>query len=201
MIAGKRAEPGALAIMERAVELDGDRRHSHVLRQASNAMGFFLRWADRLEEFRASMDQLYRRAVNQGDESSIPALLNRRCWVEISLGNLPEARRLMEQALEASPRPGEPDIWHLLLDAEVSGLLGLVDRARDAGQRALALGEADGENWPRMNALGMLGFLELSLGRPAEAHDYLARAVASAEAASVLVSLASASTSRTTSRR
>ena len=50
--------------------------HSHVLRQASHPMGFFLRWADRLEEFRASMDQLYERAVSEGDESSIPVLLN-----------------------------------------------------------------------------------------------------------------------------
>ena len=37
-----------------------------MLRQASNAMGVFLRWADRLEEWRASIEQLYEQAVEQG---------------------------------------------------------------------------------------------------------------------------------------
>ena len=72
-------------------------------------MGFFLQWADRLEEFRASIDQLYERAVSQGDESSIPVLLKKRCFVEISLGNLAEAKRLMERgprSLAAAGRAG-----------------------------------------------------------------------------------------------
>src|SRR5262249_26990789 len=70
-IDGKCADPGALALVERAVELEGDRRHSHVLRQASMAMGLFFLWADRLEEWRVTLTQLYEQAVEQGDESSI----------------------------------------------------------------------------------------------------------------------------------
>ena len=71
-IDGMRGEPGALALMVRAVELDGQTQHSHVLRQSSHLMGFFLWRADRFEEFRASVEQLYERAVSQGDESSVP---------------------------------------------------------------------------------------------------------------------------------
>src|SRR5207249_2225841 len=70
-IDGARAEPGALALMERALELEGETKHSHVLRQASHHMGLFLAWADRFEEWRESLEQLYGRAVSEGDESSI----------------------------------------------------------------------------------------------------------------------------------
>ena len=184
-IDGMRGEPGALALMERAAELDGQTQHSHVLRQSSHLMGFFLWWADRLEEFRASVEQLYERAVSEGDESSVPTLLTQRCIAEIPFGNLAEAKRLLEEAVATSPAGGEPYTWKLAVDARISGLLGLVDRARDAGERAVALAEEIGRNWPRLWALGALGFVELSLGHPAEAHEHLARAITSAEEAGI----------------
>jgi DNA-binding CsgD family transcriptional regulator len=180
-IDGMRAEPGALALMERAVELEGDTRHSHVLRQASHHMGFFLAWADRLEEWRASLEQLYEQAVSGGDESSIPTLRSERRFAEMLLGNWAEAKRLQEEAAGQST----DRIWDLAAEAELSALLGLVDGAREAGERAVALGDDGGQNWPRIEALGTLGFLELSLGHPAEAHEHLARAVSGAEAAGI----------------
>ena len=148
-------------------------------------MGFFLWWEDRFEEFRASVEQLYERAVSEGDESSVPTLLTQRCIAEIPFGNLAEAKRLLEEAVATSPAGGEPYTWKLAVDARISGLLGLVDRARDAGERAVALAEEIGRNWPRLWALGALGFVELSLGHPAEAHEHLARAITSAEEAGI----------------
>jgi DNA-binding CsgD family transcriptional regulator len=142
-------------------------------------MGLFLAWADRFEEWRALLEQLFERAVGEGDESSIPVLLRERCFAEMSLGNLAEAKHLLEEAVEASGS------FHFVADSAVSTRLGLVDRARDAGERALAEAEESGKNWVRISALGALGFLELSLGHAAQAHGYLARAAAGAEAAGI----------------
>jgi DNA-binding CsgD family transcriptional regulator len=107
-----------------------------------------------------------------------------RSDTERLLGNWVEAKQLLDEAVERC-QPIEQNAWALVEQASFDAHLGLVAAARDGAERALALAEGSSHNWIRIRALAALGLIELWVGRPAEAHRYLARAVAGAEAAGV----------------
>jgi DNA-binding CsgD family transcriptional regulator len=73
----------------------------------------------------------------------------------------------------------------LMSHALVQAHLGNVEEALDAGGRALALAEGSGDRVVAVRALGALGFLELSRGRPEAALERLAPARAELEALGV----------------
>src|SRR5262249_21508118 len=139
-------------------------------------------WADRLEEWRVTLTQLYEQAVEQGDESSIPILLGQLSYTKKLQGDSVAAKHLMDEYLESS-QPIEQNALALFWKASLDAHLGLVAAAREGAERAVAIAEGSGENWVRIQSLGTLGFLELSLGNPVAAHEQLARAVAGADAA------------------
>ena len=87
---------------------------------ALNALGYTLAdKTDRLEEAKGYIE----RALSMKPES--PAILDSMGWVEFRLGNLPEARRFLEQASELS---NDPEIASHL--GEVLWKMGETDRAK-----------------------------------------------------------------------
>jgi DNA-binding CsgD family transcriptional regulator len=162
----------------------------HVFREARALRACFLwQFADRADEARTELRWFYEQAVERGDESSIPMLLLNLSGAEAILGNWTEARRLVEEAHEGSLEMGrQPWVegWCLTQRAFLDAVLGRVTSSREAAERALTLADEAGANDPRVLTFPTLGLLELSLGRAAEAHEYLAGAVAGAEAAGCL---------------
>src|SRR5207247_8093801 len=73
----------------------------------------------------------------------------------------------------------------LAVRALVEARLGRAEPARDAAEAAMALARPVGAAIPRWIALEALGFLELSLERPAEAASTLAPLVEETRAASI----------------
>jgi len=93
---------------------------------ALNALGYTLAdKTDRLEEARSYIE----RALAMKPDN--PAILDSMGWVEFRLGNLPAARKFLEQAAERSP---DPEIASHL--GEVLWQMGETDRAREIWKSA-----------------------------------------------------------------
>src|SRR5262249_26098669 len=143
---------------------------------------------DRAEEARATLRSAYEEAVGRGDESSIAMLLLNLSGAEFVLGDWVEARRLVEEARERSLEIArQPLIQNALLGAQavLDAVRGEAGAARETAEQVLAVAEQTGDSGAGILMLALLGFVELSLGRAAEAERRLAEAVARAEAAGI----------------
>lgn len=170
--------------MQRALSLEESTLHLRVLRHPSFAYGYCLSCADDLEGAREVFQRLLRRADDNGDESSRPALLNHLALVECLAGTWADAMRLAEEghalALQSGQRPTQAST--LAKIALVAARAGDVDRARRAGHEAVAL--AAGGEFDRAEptsalarggetAIWTLGFVELSLGNADACEQWL----------------------------
>jgi DNA-binding CsgD family transcriptional regulator len=169
--------------IERALALEPSTLHLRVLRHPSFAHGYLLSCSDELEPARRVFRELERRALEQGDESALPPILNHLTLVECLAGNWQEATSNAEEgyslALQGGQEPTQASI--LGKTALVEVLRGNEDDARDKAARSLAI--ADPHFDPsRPNAalsrggetaIWALGLLELSPGQAKEACRYL----------------------------
>jgi DNA-binding CsgD family transcriptional regulator len=152
---------------------------SHVLR-ASFVAAQLLKFTDRLDESRRMFTELLGDAAAHGVESPIPQFLYHLAELECWAGNWDAALDHAEQSRSSSQRlrmggwmSAEGHFAVSLVEAH----LGRADPARLAALEGLRVAEAAGEILLMIQDLSVLGFLELSLGRPAEAEAYLSRAV------------------------
>jgi ATP/maltotriose-dependent transcriptional regulator MalT len=122
----------------------------------------------------------YRAAVEEGDDSSLPYALSHLPQLELWSGRWTQAEERALEHLQLAEETGQLDQRRQALYnvALVHAHRGRVDDARAAADELLADAEADDEPWSIANALAVLGFLELSLGNPAEAARQLRRSVA-----------------------
>ncbi len=166
--------------MARALALERATLHLRVLRHPTFANGYCLSCSDEHEQARAAFHELRRRALDQGDESGMPSILNHLALVECLAGRWEAARELADEgfelALEGGQRPTQASAGakRALLDA----LRGDVDHAREKAWQALRLAGGDDVELARPEpalmrggetAIWTLGLLELSLDRPDEA--------------------------------
>jgi tetratricopeptide (TPR) repeat protein len=168
-------------VLDRGIALEGHLEgefKSHVVR-ASFVVAQLLKFTDRLDEARRAFTDLLDDAAAHGVESPIPQIRYHLAELECRAGNWDAA---MEHARES--RMGAQRIRMGAMSAEGHFAVGLVeahrgraDPARQAALEGLRIAEAAGEIFLLIPNLAVLGFLELSLGRPAEADGYLARAV------------------------
>jgi DNA-binding CsgD family transcriptional regulator len=168
-------------LLDRGISLEGHLEgefKSHVIR-ASFVVAQLLKFTDRLDEARRTFTELLGDAVAHGVESPIPQIRYHLAELECRAGNWDAA---MEHALES--RAGAQRVRMGAMSAEGHFAVGLVeahlaraDPARLAALEGLRVAEAAGEILLLIPNLSVLGFLELSLGRPAEADAYLFRAV------------------------
>jgi DNA-binding CsgD family transcriptional regulator len=168
-------------LLDRGISLEGHMEgefKSHVLR-ASFVVAQLLKFTDRLDEARRTFTELLGDAAVHGAESPIPQIRYHLAELECRAGNWDAA---MEHARES--RAAAQRIRMGAMSSEghfavglVEAHLGRADPARLAALEGQRVAEAAGEILLLIPNLSVLGFLELSLGRPAEAHAYLSRAV------------------------
>jgi DNA-binding CsgD family transcriptional regulator len=168
-------------LLDRGISLEGHMEgefHSHVLR-ASFTVAQLLKFTDRLDDARRMFTELLGDAVVHGAEGPIPQIRYHLAELECRAGNWDAA---MEHARES--RAAAQRIRMGAMSSEGHFAVGLVEahlgRAEPARREALEglrVAEAAGEILLLIPNLSVLGFLDLSLGRPAEADAYLSRAV------------------------
>lgn len=177
-------------VLDRGIALEGHMEgefKSHVLR-AGFTVAQLLKFTDRLDEARRTFTELLGDAVAHGVESPIPQIRYHLAELECRAGNWDAA---MEHARES--RAAAQRIRMGAMSSEghfavglVEAHLGRADPARLAALEGLRIAEAAGEILLLIPNLSVLGFLELSLGRPAEADAHLSRALELKEAMGVL---------------
>jgi DNA-binding CsgD family transcriptional regulator len=176
-------------LLDRGIALEGHMEgefKSHVLR-AGFTVAQLLKFTDRLDEARRAFTELLGDAVAHGVESPIPQIRYHLAELECRAGNWDAA---MEHARES--RAAAQRIRMGAMSSEghfavglVEAHLGRADTARLAALEGLRIAEAAGEILLLIPNLSVLGFLELSLGRPAEADAHLSRALELKEAMGV----------------
>jgi DNA-binding CsgD family transcriptional regulator/tetratricopeptide (TPR) repeat protein len=158
--------------MRAALSLEPATEQLRVLAHPSFAAGYRQSCADDLDAARETFLELRHRALDRGDESAMPSILNHLALVECHAGDWEAAARYAEDAhalaVEGGHRPTQAST--LAKTAMVAARRGDVDGARDAARRALAIaGGPDPEAALACGgetAIWTLGFVELSSGDP-----------------------------------
>jgi DNA-binding CsgD family transcriptional regulator len=143
-------------------------------------------WSDELEAARAALTDIEERAVEQGDESSLPFVLTYLSLAEFLSGRWQEALRAADEGADVALAAGSETgrAFALSVRALVASGLGRERAARSDANEALALAER-GTMFATTTSLWALGLLELSLDRPADAHELLGPLVARVEGAGI----------------
>ena len=168
-------------LLDRGIALEGHMEgefKSHVLR-ASFTVGQLLKFTDRLDEARRTFTELLSDAAAHGVESPIPQIRYHLAELECRAGDWVAAMEHAQQSRAAAQRirmGAMSSEGHFAMGL-VQAHLGQADPARLEALEGLRIAEAAGETLLLIPNLAVLGFLELSLGRPAEADAHLSRAV------------------------
>jgi DNA-binding CsgD family transcriptional regulator len=168
-------------LLNRGIALEGHMEgefKSHVLR-ASFTVAQLLKFTDRLDEARRTFTELLDDAGAHGAEMPIPQIRYHLAELECRAGTwdaaMEHAResRAAAQRIHMGPMSSEGHFALGLVEAH----LGRADPARQEALEGMRVAEEAGEILLLIPNLSVLGFLELSLGRPAEADAFLSRAV------------------------
>jgi DNA-binding CsgD family transcriptional regulator len=169
-------------LLDRGVALEGHMEgefKSHVLR-ASFVVAQLLKFTDRLDEARRMFTELLVDAAAHGVETPISQFRYHLAELECRAGNWDAAMEHARESRAAAQRL-RMGAWFSAEGHFAVGLveahLGRADPARLEALEGVRVAEAAGEILLLIQNLAVLGFLELSLGRPAEADAYLSRAV------------------------
>ena len=138
----------------------------------------FLKWADDFDGARMILEALCRDAADEGDESSLPDILEHLAVLELWAGDWERAARYANRCVEAAQLTGQTVVVGLnrCTRGLVNAHLGLAALARSDAEAGLAFAEERGDPWVAGWGFRVLGFLELSLGRLADASQHLSRA-------------------------
>jgi len=168
-------------LLDRGIALEGHMEgefKSHVLR-ASFVVAQLLKFTDRLDEARRMFIELLGDAAAHGVATPIPQIRYHLAELECRAGNWDAA---MEHARESRAAAQRIHMGAMAAQGHfamglVKAHLGWADPARLEALEGLRVAEAAGEIFLLIPNLAVLGFIELSLGNPAEAHAHLSRAV------------------------
>ena len=176
----------AATTLESALALDDQARDVPLVRRPSFQLAFARVWSDELEAARVALTSIREQAIAQGDESSLPFVLAYLSLAGFLSGRWPEALRAAEEGVDVALAAGQATgrAFALSTRALVAAGLGREREARSDANEALALAER-GAMFATATSLWALGLLELSLDRPAEAHEQLGPLVARFEGAEI----------------
>ncbi len=172
-----------LATIERALTLGHSPQWSQILGRPDWIHAMLLEWAGELTVARAQFEGLYRVAVDQGDEHSLPFILYHFARIELLTGNWEQARKHARESRETTVQSGLAMHYPfaLVVDALVNAHLGLAAAARAKIEEGLKAADELGNRSAGFELLAALGFLELSLGNVNEADLALSRLAAAVE--------------------
>jgi DNA-binding CsgD family transcriptional regulator len=176
----------AVATLQSALALEEQVRDLPLVRHPSFQLAFARVWNDELELARAALTSIGEQAVAQGDESSLPFVLAYLSLAEFLAGHWQEALRAADESADVALAAGQEigRAFALSTRALVASGLGRERAARSDAKEALALAEL-GTMFATTTSLWALGLLDLSLARPAEAHEQLGPLVARVEGADI----------------
>jgi DNA-binding CsgD family transcriptional regulator len=164
----------AFATIERALSLESEVGWRPILSRPRWVHGMLLRWAGHLDESRVALETFRRDVLAQGDEHSLSHVLGMLARTECLAGNWERAARYAEESIESVSQRGEAERpYFLAARALVDAHLGRVERVREQTDEGLPLALDVGVMPAYFELLAVRGFLELSLGNPAEAHRFL----------------------------
>jgi DNA-binding CsgD family transcriptional regulator len=163
------------ALLDRAVDLEAwadpilAERHPRWLRAA------VLRFAGELDAARVDLETCLTRFRDAGEYAKIPTIAWHLSELECWAGNWEAADRLASEATDTASETGSDLVlaYALYSRALIDAHLGQVESARAAALRGLRLAERAGDRTVPIALATALGFLELSVGRIAQAHEWL----------------------------
>jgi DNA-binding CsgD family transcriptional regulator len=157
------------ASLRRAVALEDIEVDVPIPFCASAVNALILAWTGHLDEARSGMDAVRLRCIERGAENDVMVVSGYCTLIEIWRGNFAEAALLAEDTMQRAEQVGGSRTIALTVRAAVHAYTGREPETRADAAAALALARACGAprlaEWPTMS----LGFLEVSLGRYAEA--------------------------------
>jgi DNA-binding CsgD family transcriptional regulator len=165
-------------VLARAIELEeGSAERPPVTWRAKSNLGLFLMWADDFDGARAILEADRQDAADEGDGSSLPDILWKLAELELWAGDWERAADYANTCVEAAEWTEQAVVISLNRCARglVNAHLGLADLARCDAEAGLAFAEERADPWVAGWGCRVLGFLELSLRRLADASRYLSR--------------------------
>ena len=173
----------AVASIRRAVSLEGELPPIYLALVAPRrTLGSLLLWSGDLDAARTELEIEYRQGFDRGHLGSWE-VLHYLAELEVRAGNWAVAERYAAEGLDVAT-----DVFHerarevnLSSNALVAAHRGEVDTARAFATEGLRLAERHEDRIYVLANGSALGFLELSVGNPAGAHEHLAPLVELAE--------------------
>ncbi|CAN5578281.1 LuxR family transcriptional regulator [soil metagenome] len=166
--------------MRRAIDLEGTDSDTPIEWRPSMMLGMMLNWSGASSEARRRFDDIHRRALEAGEDTSLPFLLAQMSESATREGDFTAGIRRADEALTMSLQTGQKPMRAAALSAKAlaEAHLGNLDDARITAHAGLELAEAVGSVVMMMWNQAVLGFIELSADAPAAAHANLAPLVA-----------------------
>ena len=164
VVEGRRGKDEAWKLLERASRLEGRVRDEPFAGRPQFVRAEFLRGDGLFEEARAISLAGYRRALERGDESSLPTLLEQLTIVERRAGRWEEAERYAREMHAAAEGGGFMAVHHSVSYALILALRGRAAEARALVAEHVAVADAAGVGPIFSGHRSVLGFIALSLG-------------------------------------
>ncbi|HUQ21542.1 MAG TPA: AAA family ATPase [Gaiellaceae bacterium] len=164
----------------RAVELEASHGALSLHFRASFLYGITLAYLGELDQARPLLQEQLDRAGEHGDEVMHGVALSSLAELELRAGNWSQAHRYATDgaALQQQAAPLQDQAHHVLRAARVVAHMGKVDEARPLAAALLEVAPLNRDRSAEVSARRDLGFIELSLSRPAAAVDVLGPAIA-----------------------
>jgi DNA-binding CsgD family transcriptional regulator len=142
-------------------------------------LGRELLWAGDVAAAREVLDAALKRTLDQGRAGTSWEFVFSLAEVEFRAGRWELAAQHVNDALEIALDVGRSDVTGEILSvrAAIAAAMGRAEQAREDALETLAMCERMGDRWIELGARSVLGFLALSEGDPATAHEWLAPAV------------------------
>jgi DNA-binding CsgD family transcriptional regulator len=168
--------------LQRALELEDLDADSSIPFCASAVHALVLAWTGELDKASTVMQSVRLRCVKLGAEADMMAVTGYCTLIETWRGNFVEAAQLAQATIEQAEQVGGSRAMALTVRATVAAYTGRENEARADAAAALSIARQSGSprlaEWPSIS----LGFLEVSLGRYAEALSTLAPLLESRDA-------------------
>lgn len=142
---------------------------------ASSLLPAVLAWAGELGGARRLLEGMQREGTERGDERLAALTLNWLARVDCLAGNWQEAARHADEAYQSALETGQDTNRAFVAStrAMIDARCGRAEAARTEAEETLALAGRIGLANAEFEARATLGFLELSLGTPADADGWL----------------------------
>ncbi|MFN2418342.1 MAG: AAA family ATPase [Candidatus Limnocylindria bacterium] len=166
--------------MRRASNMEGLRPETPIEWRPSMMLAMMLKWSGDTPEARRRFDELHQRALEAGEETSLPFLLAQMSETETWEGDWATALKHAEEAHKIALQTGQEPIRAAALYSKglVEAHLGRADEARTSARAGLELSERVGSVLMMMLNQSVLGMVQLSRDDPVGADAHLAPLIA-----------------------